>query len=136
MSSLTPNFKKAMPWILFIAGIVGLVSSIVLTHDQIKIWQDPSYRPACNLNPVVSCGSVIDSQQGRIFGVAAPFYGLIAFAMLMTFGVIIYSGAQLKRWLWLALEVGAIGGFMYALWLFCSVFIEYTLSVRSVSLPM
>jgi uncharacterized membrane protein len=109
---------KALPWILLIAAVIGLVCSLVLTHDQINIWQNPSYQPSCNLNPVVSCGSVIDSKQGHLFGMPAPLFGLIIFPALMTVGVVLLAGAQLKRWLWLVMEVCAGGGFLFAIWLF------------------
>lgn len=113
-----PSFAKALPWILVIAGIVGLICSIVLTHDQIKIWQNPSYQPSCSLNPVVSCGSVINSKQGHLLDIPAPFFGLLVFPVLITIGAVLLAGAQLKRWFWLSLEAGAIGGFLFAIWLF------------------
>lgn len=112
------GFTKALPWILVIAGTIGIVCSLILTRDQIKIWQTPGYQPACNLNPVVSCSSVINSKQGDLFDIPAPFFGLLVFPVLATIGVALWAGARFKRWFWLGMESGAISGFLAAIWLF------------------
>jgi len=109
---------KALPFILIIGGIIGIICSLILTYDQIKIWENPNYQPACSLNPVVSCGSVINSKQGDIFGIPSPFFGLLAFPVLITVGVAMLAGARFKRWFWRGLELGAAGGVIWALWLF------------------
>lgn len=114
----TIKIDRFLPWILIITGVIGLICSFVLAHDQIRIWQDPSYIPACNLNPVVSCGSVINSKQGHIFGIPGPFYGFILFPVLATIGIVSRVGSKLPRWFWLALTGGAFVGFLYASWLF------------------
>jgi len=107
-----------MPWMLVIAGIIGIMCSLFLTYDQIQVWKHPSYVPACNLNPIVSCGSVIDSKQGEVFSIPAPFFGLLAFPVLITLGVAMIAGAKFKRWFWQLAELGGIGGIGFALWLF------------------
>lgn len=116
-SAKTPNFSKALPLVLVVGSVVGIICSLVLTYDQIRIWQNPSYQPACSLNPVVSCGSVIDSKQGHIFNIPAPFFGLMMFPALLTVGVAMFAGAKFKRWFWLVLEGGVIGGFIFVMWL-------------------
>lgn len=106
------------PYLLIIVGIVGIICSLVLTYDQIKVWEDPNYSPACSLNPIVSCGSVIDSKEGHLFGIPGPFFGLLAFPVLLTIGVAMLAGATFKRWFWQGLQIGAIAGVGYALWMF------------------
>ena len=113
-----PNFAKVLPWILTIGGILGIIFSLLLTYDQIKIWQNPNYIPSCSLNPVISCGSVINSGQGDILGIPGPFFGLISFGVLTTVGVALLAGAKFKRWFWIGLEAGVLGGLGFALWLF------------------
>lgn len=112
------TLEKAVPWLLIIGGIIGLICSFVLTYDQIKIWQDPNYHPACSLNPVISCGDVINSKQGDILGIPGPFFGLAVFPVVITLGVVILSGTKLKRWIWQGVELGMLGGFVWALVLF------------------
>ena len=112
------TFGKALPWLMVIGGIIGIICSLVLIYDQIRIWETPNYIPSCNLNPVVSCGSVINSKQGDIAGIPGPIWGLIAFPVLLTIGVASLAGATFKRWFWQGLELGAFGGVVFALWLF------------------
>lgn len=107
-----------LPYILIVASIVGIVASSVLLYDQVKIWQNPNYAAPCSLNPVLSCGSVINSAQGHFFGVPAPFFGLVTFPALATIGIMLAAGTQLKRKLWLGLQAAVTGGVLFALWLF------------------
>lgn len=113
-----PWFAAVLPYILIIGGIIGIICSFILVHDQIKIWEDPNYVPACSLNPTVSCGAVIHSKQGDVFGIPAPFFGLLTFPVLVTVGVMLLAGAQLKRWFWRWLEAGMLASVAFALWLF------------------
>lgn len=112
------SLKSALPYILIAASIIGLVASAVLIYDQVQIWQNPNYTAPCSLNPVLSCGSVINSKQGHVLGIPAPFLGLVMFPALATIGVILAAGVKLKRWLWLGLQMAVSGGVLFALWLF------------------
>ena len=81
------NLERTIPWLLIVIGIIGLVSSLVLTHDTLAINANAHYVPSCNLNPIVSCGSVISHKGDTIFGLPYPFYGVAAFAAVVTLGV-------------------------------------------------
>lgn len=109
---------QIIPWMLTISGIIGIICSMILVYDQIRIWENPGYLPACNLNPIVSCGSVINSKQGEIFGIPAPFFGLLAFPAFTAIGVAMLAGARFKRWFWQGMQLFATGGIIFALWLF------------------
>jgi len=112
------GLKKVLPWLLIVGSIIGIAASLILTYDQIQVWKDPSYQPACSINPIVSCGTVIDSKQGEIFGIPAPFFGLLAFPALATIGVALLAGAKFARWFWRLIWLGTLGGVIFALWLF------------------
>lgn len=112
------TLTRALPWILVVCGTIGVVCSLVLAYDQVQIWQNPRYQPACSLNPIISCGNVMDSGKGKIFDMPATFFGLLAFPALITVGVAILAGAQFKRWFWRLVVLGAAGGVTFALWLF------------------
>ena len=118
MTEKPSRLKKVLPYILMIGGIIGIICSLILLYDQIRIWENPGYIPACSLNPVVSCGSVINSKQGELFNIPGPTWGLIAFPVLVTVGAAMVAGATFKRWFWIGLELGAAGGVGFALWLF------------------
>lgn len=123
-----PSFEKAVPWILIIAGIIGLICSFALSYDQLKIASNPSYVPSCNLNPIVSCGHELQSKQGRVFGLPNPFFGIAAFAILTTIGVTLIAGARFKRWFWIGLQAGVSFGVIALGWFFIqSVYVINTL---------
>lgn len=110
--------KSVLPYLIIVTSIIGFISSAVLVYDQIQIWQYHGYVPSCNVNPVLSCGSVIDSKEGHVFGIPAPFFGLITFSIIGTVGVILASGARLKRWVWLGMQMTVMAGVVFAVWLF------------------
>jgi len=112
------TLKKALPWILIIGGIIGLIGSFILTYDSLKIAANPNYVPNCNLNPIVSCGSVLSSSEGSVFGFPNSFMGLTAFAVFVTIGVAILAGAKFKKWFWLGLQGGVIFAVLFVHWLF------------------
>lgn len=111
------TIKRILPWILIVGGFLGITASFVLTMDKIRILQDPDYQAACNLNPVLSCGSVITTEQASAFGFPNPFLGLAGFAVVITIGMGILAGARYKRWFWLGLNTGALLGTLFIHWL-------------------
>lgn len=111
------TLEKVLPWLLIVGGVIGLVCSFVLTDDEMKLLKNPHFIPSCNLNPVISCGSVMQSAQASKFGFPNPWIGLAAFAVLVTVGVSILAGAKFKRWFWIGLEMGILLGLAFAYWL-------------------
>jgi len=111
------TLSKAVPYILIIGGVIGLICSFIITQDKLKLAENPHFIPSCNLNPIISCGSVMSSKQGSLFGFPNPWIGLAAFAVLVTIGVGIFAGAKFKRWFWLGLEAGIVLGLLFAYWL-------------------
>ncbi len=60
---------------LVVAGALGLTASLVLTIEKFSLLADPTYRPSCSINPVISCGSVMSSPQAEAFGFPNPLLG-------------------------------------------------------------
>lgn len=118
MAKSKNNLQNNIAYILIIAGIIGLIASFIITLDKFKLLENASFHPACDLNPVISCGSVMQSKQGSAFGFPNPFIGIGAFAVLITIGMGIKAGAVFKRWFWLGLEFGTIFGIFFIHWLF------------------
>lgn len=114
---LPTTLTESLPWILIVGGIIGLVSSFVLSWDKLEYLKNPNFVPNCDLNPVISCGSVMVSKQANVLGFPNPWIGLAAFSALITIGLAIVAGAKFKRWFWLGLEAGLVAGMGFALWL-------------------
>lgn len=119
MKSVRFNLTQSFPYLLIIFGVVGLVASLILSHDTLAISHNPGYVPSCNLNPVLSCGSVINASGDKIFGLPYPFYGIGVFAILAVSGVGMLAGATYKRWYWLSFQammtLGTIAAYLLLL---------------------
>jgi uncharacterized membrane protein len=113
------TLQRALPWILIICGIIGLASALIIMYDKIALLQDPSFKPGCDLNPVISCGSVMQSEQASAFGFPNPFLGIVGFSVVIASGMAILAGATtLKRWFWIGLQLGTLFGVGFVHWLF------------------
>lgn len=112
------TLAQALPYIYIVAGIIGLVASFVLTYDKIQVLKNPAYDPACNINPIFSCGSVMKTEQASLLGVPNTLFGLVAFTALTTLGLMLATGAKLQRKLWVAAQVSATAGVVFMHYLF------------------
>jgi uncharacterized membrane protein len=110
----TLGLRNIFPYMLVIAGILGLLASLILSYDTFQISQNSHYLPSCNLNPVLSCGNVINATGDKIFGLPYPYYGIAAFAVLLTVGVVMFAGAKFKNWFWITFQVVATLGLLGA----------------------
>ncbi|MEU0752597.1 vitamin K epoxide reductase family protein [Streptomyces albogriseolus] len=104
-------------WVMVLTGVVGWLASFQLTVEDWLLLRDPDRQPPCDISPVVSCGSVMSSPQGSVFGFPNMLLGLGAFAAVTALGVAVLSGARLHRRLWLTLDAGALAGVVFAHWL-------------------
>ncbi len=114
----TATLEKVLPYILIFGGSLGLISALVIMLEKLALLKDAAYTPACDLNPVVSCGSVMASDQSNAFGFPNPIIGLFAFGVIITVGMALLAGARFKRWFWVGLQLGALFGIGFVHWLF------------------
>lgn len=109
--------ERHVPSILIGSGIVGLFASMMLSIEEIQHLKDPAQKLGCDLNPIIGCGSILDTWQGHaLFGVPNQFWGVAVFSVVITIGFAIMAGAKLKRWFWIGLQTGMTMGFLFMLW--------------------
>ncbi|MET9177070.1 vitamin K epoxide reductase family protein [Kitasatospora aureofaciens] len=108
---------RALALLLFLGGLVGLAASAVLTFDKLRILENPSYVPSCNINPIISCGSVMRTEEAAVFGFPNSLLGLAAFGALAAVGAGLLAGAAYRRWFWLGLQAGTTLGIVFTHWL-------------------
>lgn len=96
---------------------VGLAAAFTLAVDKVKMLADPSFEPSCNFNPVLSCGSVITTDQASVFGFPNPYLGLIGFAVIGTLAVLLAADVALPRWVLVGAATGSLLGFAFVNWL-------------------
>lgn len=104
-------------WILVVSGLIGLVAAIELIIQKISVLSDPDFVPNCDINPVLSCGSVINTEQASLFGFPNPVLGVIGFTIVIMFGALLFAGVELPRSMWLGLNIGALAGMIFVIWL-------------------
>src|SRR3954468_4397755 len=75
--------SRAFAWLLVITGVAGLVAAWVITLDKFKLLEKPHFVPGCSLNPVVSCGNIMKSDQAAAFGFPNPMLGLVAYGIVI-----------------------------------------------------
>ena len=137
----TINFKFYR-WLLVVGGFVGLIAAFILTLDKFELLKNPDYNPACNLNPVLSCGSIIGTDQASAFGFPNPLIGIAGFTIIITIGMALFAGAQFKKWFWVGLQLGTIFGLVFIHWLMYQSFYSigalciYCIVVWSVTWPI
>ncbi|MCU0667374.1 MAG: vitamin K epoxide reductase family protein [Patescibacteria group bacterium] len=103
-----PDFIKFFPFILVIAGLLGFLASFGLTIEYINTIKDPAFVPVCDINPIFSCGSVMETAIAEVFGVSNTFFGVIGYTVVITTGMAMIAGAVLKRWYMLSLWAGSV----------------------------
>ncbi|MEU6541922.1 vitamin K epoxide reductase family protein [Streptomyces sp. NPDC046859] len=103
--------------LLVLCGAAGLLASWVITLDKFKLLEDPDFTPGCSLNPVLSCGSVLDSDQAEVFGFPNPMLGLVTYGIVVCVGASLLAGAAFPRWYWLTFEAGCLFGVGFVSWL-------------------
>ncbi len=114
-----PRARVAAPsaWWVLIAGVIGLLASMTLTVEKIRILLNPSYVPSCNINPVVACGSVMVTPQASILGFPNPILGIVGFTVVVVTGVLAVTKVSLPQWYWVGLAVGVLIGAAFVHWL-------------------
>ncbi|HYF96601.1 MAG TPA: vitamin K epoxide reductase family protein [Patescibacteria group bacterium] len=112
----TGKFK--LPYLLTFGGITGFLASFVLAVEKIEIIKNPDFQPSCNINPILSCGSVMVTPQAEAFGFPNPFLGIAGFAVVSTIGIALLAGVNFKRWFWLLVQAGLLFAVIFIHWLF------------------
>jgi uncharacterized membrane protein len=129
-------------WWVLIAGVIGLAASMALTVEKFKILLNPHYVPSCNVNPIVSCGSVMTTPQASVLGFPNPLLGIIGFTVVVVTGVLAVAKIPLPRWYWVGLALGTLIGAVLVHWLiFQSLYrigalCPYCMAVWAVTVPL
>lgn len=118
MSFKNWTLPKILPYLLLIIGIIGYAMAFIIMFEKVELANDPNYTPSCNLDPIISCGSIMKSDQATAFGFPNPFIGLGAFPVVAVIGGAILAGGKFKRWFWLGLNAGFLFALGFVHWLF------------------
>ena len=114
--SVSKSYRQTA-WILVIGGLIGIFASIELIVQKIAVLSNPDFVPNCDINPVLSCGSVINTDQASLFGFPNPILGVIGFTIVIMFGALLLTGVDIPKPMWLGLNLGALAGMFFVIWL-------------------
>lgn len=108
--------QRVSAWLLLIGGLVGWLASVTLTIERFKLFAEPGYRPSCSINPILSCGSVMVTDQAAVFGFPNPILGVVGFSVVVTVGVSAVARVGFPRWIWGGLWLGTAVGLGFVCW--------------------
>ena len=117
--------RQSNTWIfttMLISALLSLTASFVLSVDAIVLAADPQAALACNINAVLSCGTVGASWQASLFGFPNAFLGLVAEPVVITIAVASLGGVRFPRWFMFAAQIVYTLGLIFAYWLFFQAF--------------
>ncbi|MEU6415745.1 vitamin K epoxide reductase family protein [Streptomyces spiralis] len=117
----TVGGSRAFALLLVITGAAGLLAAWVITIDKQKILEGKlsgkTFTPSCSLNPIVSCGSVMESKQAAVFGFPNPLLGLVCYGIVICVGMSLLARATFPRWYWLTFNFCTLFGVCFVTWL-------------------
>ncbi len=133
---------KFLSLLYVIGGGLGLLASLLLTIDKIRLLENPAVDLPCNISPLISCGSVMQTAQSSVLGFPNSLIGIAIFSGIMTIGFAMLAGGTFKKWLWHCLQLTLSLAIIFVFWLFYqSVFIigslcPYCVVVWIVTIPL
>lgn len=134
--------KVILKNVLIFGGLLGILCSFLITIEKIKLIANPSYIPSCNINPFISCGSVMKTPQASLFGFPNSLLGILGFSIMLTAGMAELAGAKFKKWFWVTAEIGITLAVIFVYWLFyqsiyrIGALCPYCMVVWVVTIPM
>jgi uncharacterized membrane protein len=106
-------------WVtMLVASIASLVASFVLSVEALTLAENPDADLGCDINAVISCGTVANSWQSSVLGFPNAFLGLMTEPVVITIAVAGLAGVRFPRWFMLAAQVVYTIGLAFAYWLF------------------
>ncbi|MEV0086175.1 vitamin K epoxide reductase family protein [Saccharopolyspora sp. NPDC050642] len=108
---------RGLGWLYVVGGLIGFVGSFALILEKLQKLANPGYVPTCSINPIISCGSVMDSAQAAVLGFPNPLIGVASFPVVVTAGVAALAGFRPPRWFWLGMQLGTTLAVGFIHWL-------------------
>ena len=107
---------------MLISAIIGLIAALVLSIEALALAENPLAELGCDINAVLSCGTVGLSWQASLLGFPNSYLGLIAEPVVITLAVAALGGVRFPRWFMLSAQVVYSIGLLFAYWLFVQSF--------------
>ena len=102
---------------MLVSSALSLIASLVLSIDAIKLAAQPTGQLSCNINSVLSCGTVAKSWQSQLLGFPNAFIGLMTEPVVITVAIAGLGLVAFPRWFMRVAHVVYGLGLVFALWL-------------------
>lgn len=115
------GFFKSDKWLfslMIVSAFVSLVAAFVLSVDALVLAGNPGAVLGCDINAVISCGTVAASWQASVLGFPNAFIGLMCEPVMITIAVAGLTGVRFKRWFMAVVQAFYLCATVFALWLF------------------
>lgn len=116
-AKLTESERMIIFGTLLGGSLIGLVASAVLSYEAIVLARESTAVLSCDLNAIVSCGTVGRHASSYIFGFPNSFIGMVAMPVFITIAVAGLARTQFPRWFMKAAEGGAVVSLLFAAWM-------------------
>lgn len=115
------GWRHSNLWIfgtMLFSALLSLTAAFVLSVEAWIIAGDPNAVFGCDVNAILSCGTVARSWQASAFGFPNAFLGLMFEPVVITLAVAGLSGIRFRRWFMVATQLLYLFAISFALWLF------------------
>lgn len=103
---------------MLIGAIGSLIAAFVLSIDAIELAKNSHAILSCNVNAVISCGTVNSHPSAFLFGFPNSFLGLVTEPVVITVAIAGLAGVRFPRAFLFMAQIGYTLGLGLALWLF------------------
>lgn len=108
---------RGMGWLLLATGSAGFAAAFTLAIEKFRLLSNPLYVPSCSFNEVLSCGSVMISDQAEVFGFPNPLLGIAGFSVVLASGAVLLTGGKLTKPYMIGLQAGLTAAVVFVCWL-------------------
>lgn len=99
--------------VLLIGSTIAWLAALTLLVEKMHLIADPGASLSCDINPFISCGSVMMTWQASAFGFPNMALGLGGFAIVGAIGALLVARAALPAWFRWATLGGLAFGFAF-----------------------
>jgi uncharacterized membrane protein len=96
--------------VLVLGGALGWIAALALFMDKIFLSAHPDAQLGCDVNPFISCGTVMMTWQASALGIPNMAIGLGGFAIMGATGSLLLARAALPTWY----RWATLGGMVFA----------------------
>jgi uncharacterized membrane protein len=102
---------------MLVGAICSLIAAFVLAVEAVELARNPAAVLSCNINSVISCGTVAAHPSAHLFGFPNSFLGLLAEPVVITVAIAGLGGVRFTRRFMFTAQICYTLGFIFAYYL-------------------